>query len=115
MDCSKTHKIRASCSGIRDPAKYIAKREMKSSTVDMDFNFLKSVQSTRDAGHGELKRLEKGVSMTAKRKLNLAKRKQALKRAMERGVEVRTMSQVMERAQQNKTRWKSKYVIAVLS
>lgn len=87
---------------------------MKSSTVDMDFNFLKSVQSTRDAGHGELKRLEKGVSMTSRRKLNLAKRMQGLKRALERGVEVRRMPQVMERAQQNKTKWDSKYVALVL-
>ena len=79
---------------------------MKSSTVDMDFNFLKSVQSTRDTGHSELQRLEnKGSSMTSRRKIEKAKRKAGLKRALERGVRVKRMSQVMERAQANKTRW----------
>jgi hypothetical protein len=79
---------------------------MKSSTVDMDFNFLKSVQTTRDTGHGELQRLEnKGGSLTSRRKIEKAKRKAGLKRALERGVQVKRMPQMMQRAQLNKTRW----------
>src|SRR6202021_2098734 len=66
LECSQAHKIRASCSGIRDPAKYIPRKEMKSSTVDMDFNFLKTVQSTKEAGHQELRKLEKGKAVNSR-------------------------------------------------
>jgi hypothetical protein len=113
MACSQTHKIRASCSGIRDPAKYIPKRDMKSSTVDMDFNFLKTVQSTRDKGHSHLDRLEKGESLTARRKVSIARRRAGLSRAGDCGVQVRKMSKVMERAQRNMTRWDAKYTLWV--
>src|SRR5271169_4318078 len=92
LECSQTHRTRASCSGVRDPAKYIPKREMKSSTVDMDFNFLKRVQSTRDRGQSELEKLEKGEAMTKRRKVERARRRMGVKRAEERGVKVRKLA-----------------------
>src|SRR5271170_7219799 len=60
LECSQTHKLRASCSGIRDPAKYVPKRHIQSSTIDMDFNFLKTVQKSRSEGHSEFHKAEKG-------------------------------------------------------
>jgi hypothetical protein len=105
LECSQAHKLRASCSGTRDPAKYIPKKEMKASTVDMDFNFLKTVQKTRDDGHREIQKLEKGSAKSSRRKLHAAKRKTGKKRASERGVHVQRLPQWMERTQLNKTVW----------
>ena len=110
LDCCQTHKLRASCSGTRDPSKYIPKREMKSSTVDMDFNFLKTVHRTREEGQSELAKLQrKSIPKTSKRKLERSKRKQGLKKARARGCIVNELPEWMERSQRNKTRWSSKY------
>lgn len=109
LECSQAHKLRASCSGIRDPAKYIPKKEMKASTVDMDFNFLKTVQKTRDEGHSEIVKVDKGTAKNSRRKFLSAKRKAGKKRARERGVQVQTLPEWMERAQLNKTVWDASY------
>lgn len=105
LSCTQTHRTRASCSGVRDPAKYIPKREIKSSTVDMDFGFLKRVQSTKDRGLSELEKLHKGEALSKRRKMERARRRTGVKRAEERGVIVKRMAEVMERAKMNKTRW----------
>lgn len=110
VECSKTHKTRASCSGIRDPAKYIPKSEMKSSTIDMDFSFLKRVQKAREVPD-RLRMPESGKARTSKRRLEHAKRNVAMKKAQARGVDVQRLPQWMERSIQNKTRWDSKYKI----
>ena len=78
---------------------------MKSSTVDMDFNFLKKVQSTRDRGLSELEKLEKEEAMTKRRKMESARRRMGVKKAEERGVKVKKMAGVMERTKMNRTRW----------
>lgn len=109
LECSQTHKLRTSCSGIRDPAKYIPKREMKPSTVDMDFNFLKKVQKQHQDGRSEIEKLEKrGKSGTSRRKLALAKRRRGLAKARERGCDVEKAPEWMERSERNKTIWDSK-------
>lgn len=109
LECSQAHKLRASCSGVRDPAKYISAREIKSSTVDMDFNFLKTVQKTHDDGVYKLAKLEKGKPKTSRRKLEAGKRKKGLNKARDRGVDVRKLPSWMERSERNKTRWHAKY------
>ena len=78
---------------------------MKSSTVDMDFNFLKKVQSTKDRGLSELEKLEKEEAMTKRRKMESARRRMGVKKAEERGVKVKKMAGVMERTKMNRTRW----------
>jgi hypothetical protein len=78
---------------------------MKSSTVDMDFSFLKRVQSTKDRGLSELEKLHKGEALSKRRKMERARRRTGVKRAEERGVTVKRMAEVMERAKMNKTRW----------
>lgn len=111
LECTQAHRIRASCSGVRDPAKYIAKRDMKSSTIDMDFSFLKKVQKSREEGHSEFQKVKRGEAKTSRRKLEQAKRRSAIKQARERGVDVLQLPTWMERSTLNKTRWDAKYVM----
>jgi hypothetical protein len=82
---------------------------MQSSTIDMDFNFLKTVQKVRAEGHNELRRLNQGQARNSQRKLDHAKRKSGFKRARERGVDIQELPQWMERTKQNKTKWDSAY------
>jgi len=113
LECTQAHKVRASCSGIRDPAKFIPKREFKPSTIDMDFNFLKSVEKSREEGQSVVKKVDQGTSKTRKRKLVVAKRKRGMKKARERGVDVRELPEWMERTKENKVKWDAKYVPSI--
>jgi hypothetical protein len=110
LKCSQDHKVRASCSGVRDPAKYIAKRDMKSSTVDMDFNFLQSIHKSRAEARDQLNKLERGDLGSSRRKLDLGKRKTAFSKANERGFNVRSLPKHFEKFNLNKTTWDSKYL-----
>ena len=107
LECSQAHKLRASCSGVRDPSKFIPKREFKPATVDMDFNFLKRVEKTREEGHSAVKKVDKGASKTRKRKMSEAKKKRAINKAGKRGVNARELPAWMERAKENKVKWDS--------
>ena len=82
---------------------------MKSSTIDMDFNFLKAMQKRQEDGHNELQQLERGQAKTSRRKREFAKRKTGFARAQERGVDVRKLAVWMERSRINKTTWHAKY------
>jgi predicted DNA-binding WGR domain protein len=82
---------------------------MKSSTVDMDFNFLKKVQKIHQDGRSEIEKLEqRGKARTSRRKLVLAKRKRGLVKARERGCDVEKVPEWMERSERNKTIWDPK-------
>jgi hypothetical protein len=107
LECSQAHKLRASCSGVRDPSKFIPKREFKPATVDMDFNFLKRVEKTREDGHSAVKKVDKGASKTRKRKMSEAKKKRAINKAGKRGVNARELPAWMERAKESKVKWDS--------
>jgi hypothetical protein len=76
----------------------------------MDFNFLKQVQKAHAEGEHELRRLERGQTMTSKRKLEAAKRQRGLARARERGADVQKLPHWMERSKINQTRWDAKYI-----
>lgn len=80
---------------------------MKSSTVDMDYNFLKSVQKSRDRGV----EIIKSEAVNSRRKVALANRKRAIARAQEGGVNIRQLPKGMERMRSNQITWDSKYVI----
>lgn len=114
LECFQAHQARASCSGVRDPAKYIPKKFMRSSTIDMDFNFLKSVQKARIEGQDQLRKLSQEKPKTSRRKLEDAKRRRALQKAKERGVDLQNLPRWMERSESNKTRWDPKYNSRVL-
>lgn len=107
LECSKAHKLRASCSGVRDPAKYLPLKNMKSSTIDMDFSFLQSVQKARDEA-GRASKMEEKKS--GKRKRRMADRKRALRRAVEAGVGVRVLPNGMDRMKHNLIDWDAKYI-----
>jgi hypothetical protein len=107
LECSKAHKLRASCSGVRDPAKYLPLKNMKSSTIDMDFNFLQSVQKARDEA-GRASKMEEKKS--GKRKRRMADRKRALGRAIEAGVGVRVLPNGMDRMKNNLIDWDARYI-----
>ena len=78
LACFQVHKVRTSCSGKRDLAKHIPKREMKSSTMDMDYNFLKDVERTRVEASSEVDKL-RGVKRRDKKALH---RESKIRRAM---------------------------------
>jgi len=105
VSCSQTHKTRASCSGVRDPAKYIPVRTLGATTVDMDYAFLKKVKQTKERGQKEAKKLERGQSMNARRKMLRAKKDLVRKKAVERGVLVSGVPDWMERRKINKSVW----------
>ena len=109
VECSKTHKIRASCSGIREPAKYIPRREMKASTIDMDYNFLQKVKKTREVGKSEIQKLNNDAPKTRRRKLAWAKRESAISKACKQGIRLRGLPSWMERFKTNKLRWDKSY------
>jgi hypothetical protein len=57
LECSKRHKIRAQCSGIRDQAAFITKGQLfTAEAIDHDFNFLSSIERkvTEADGHGNV-------------------------------------------------------------
>jgi len=104
LECFQAHKQRASCSGKRDPAKYISRREMKSSTVDMDFNFLKDVERTRVEAKSEARK----VKAIGWRKDKMGRHRESAKlKAKELGIIVREIPRWTERASKNRTHWDS--------
>lgn len=110
LECFQTHKIRASCSGIRDPTKYIARRNMTSATIDMDYNFLRTVNKARSEGQEEIRKLVNSQPMTSKRKLAFSKRKKAISEAREKGVDLCVLPSWMGRSRQSKVKWDAKYL-----
>jgi hypothetical protein len=74
----------------------------------MDFNFLKTVEKSREEGHSAIKQVEKGTSKTSKRKLAGAKRKRGMTKARERGIDVKQLPEWMERRKENRVKWDPK-------
>jgi hypothetical protein len=105
MECSKAHKIRAACSGTRDPAKYIPRKEMKASTIDMDYQFLKSVRKTQESGEKKIEKAAKGPSRNKRLLKRAHKRELAVKYAARQKIWVRRLPVWMERAKTNQTEW----------
>jgi hypothetical protein len=51
--CYKKHQQRAACSGKRDPAAYLKKKDLSTPTgLDQDFNYLKSIERRIDSAQG---------------------------------------------------------------
>src|SRR4051812_16739421 len=50
LTCSRRHKIRSSCSGIRDPTTFVKRAKLKTSEFSLgsDFNFLEDIQRKVD-------------------------------------------------------------------
>ncbi|KAH0267121.1 hypothetical protein KCU91_g10311, partial [Aureobasidium melanogenum] len=73
LACSQSHKRRAACSGIRDPAAYIPKSSLQTAGgIDRDYNFLSGLE--RNLDRAEKQTSERGVSLDGKGKPVFQKR-----------------------------------------
>jgi hypothetical protein len=73
LACSQSHKRRAACTGIRDPAAYIPKSTLQTSSgIDRDYNFLSGLERNIDRADKETS--ERGVALDGKGKAVFQKR-----------------------------------------
>ncbi|KAF7196644.1 putative box C/D snoRNA protein [Pseudocercospora fuligena] len=64
LPCSKKHKQRASCSGVRNPAEFVKKSQLATpSGVDRDYNYLKGVERSIDVASREAS--DRGIGKNA--------------------------------------------------
>jgi hypothetical protein len=82
---------------------------MRASTIDADYNFLKTVDKAKAEGKEETKKLDRGRSMTVRRKADEARRKRWIKEVARSGVEVRELPRWMERRTRNRSRFMEEY------
>ncbi|KAI4721614.1 hypothetical protein E4T48_02136 [Aureobasidium sp. EXF-10727] len=116
LACSQSHKRRAACTGIRDPAAYIPKSSLQTAGgIDRDYNFLSGVE--RNISRAETETSERGVSLDGKGKAVFQKRwhdNGALgKYLRDNGVVVHRAPIGMARQKANQTRFiaKSKRIV----
>ncbi|KAH0151892.1 hypothetical protein KCU67_g10060, partial [Aureobasidium melanogenum] len=73
LACSQSHKRRAACSGIRDPAAYVSKSSLQTAGgIDRDYNFLSGLERNLDRADKETS--ERGVALDGKGKPVFQKR-----------------------------------------
>lgn len=73
LACSQSHKRRAACTGIRDPAAYIPKSTLQTSSgIDRDYNFLSGLE--RNIDRADKGTSERGVALDGKGKAVFQKR-----------------------------------------
>jgi hypothetical protein len=116
LACSQSHKRRAACTGIRDPAAYIPKSTLQTSSgIDRDYNFLSGLERNIDRADKETS--ERGVALDGKGKAVFQKRwhdNGALGRYLrDNGVVVHKAPIGMARQKANQTRFiaKSKRIV----
>ncbi|KAG9561476.1 hypothetical protein KCU86_g11903, partial [Aureobasidium melanogenum] len=116
LACSQSHKRRAACSGIRDPAAYVSKSTLQTAGgIDRDYNFLSGLERNLDRADKETS--ERGVALDGKGKPVFQKRwhdNGALgKYLREHGIVVHKAPIGMARQKANQTRFiqKSKRIV----
>ncbi|KAI4747555.1 hypothetical protein E4T50_02105 [Aureobasidium sp. EXF-12298] len=116
LACSQSHKRRAACSGIRDPAAYVSKSSLQTAGgIDRDYNFLSGLERNLDRADKETS--ERGVALDGKGKPVFQKRwhdNGALgKYLREHGIVVHKAPIGMARQKANQTRFiqKSKRIV----
>ncbi|KAG9856323.1 hypothetical protein KCU98_g1493, partial [Aureobasidium melanogenum] len=73
LACSQSHKRRAACSGLRDPAAYIPKSSLQTAGgIDRDYNFLSGLE--RNLSRADKETSERGVALDGKGKPVFQKR-----------------------------------------
>lgn len=117
VTCSKRHKARAQCGGVRNPATFIRRSELATpSAFDRDFNFIAGLERKIEGAEREMKR--RGITVFAptpcyaqtgpmKGEVN---RRKALDRC---GVIVDRAPPGMSRSRQNQTSWDARCVLSV--
>lgn len=117
--CSKRHKVRAQCSGVRDPAAYVKKSELATpAAIDRDYNFLVGVERHLDRAEQDI--LERGLPALEseardKGRQRWKKAENNLANAIETaGVTVEKAPAGLQRHRENMTRWNQQYEIPKL-
>lgn len=110
LACVKTHKLRAACSGIRNPAAYLRSSELATpASIDRDYNFISRVQ--RDIERAEDDVAERGgVTLVPTRHALAGKglSKLAIEYAAY-GVTVVKAPTGLTRSKRNKTHWDKRH------
>ncbi|KAH0287540.1 hypothetical protein M436DRAFT_76682 [Aureobasidium namibiae CBS 147.97] len=116
LACSQSHKRRAACTGIRDPAAYVPKSSLQTSSgIDRDYNFLSGLERNIDRADKDTS--ERGVALDGKGKAVFQKRwhdNGALGRYLkDNGIVVHKAPIGMARQKANQTRFiaKSKRIV----
>ena len=110
LDCVRTHKKRAKCSGIRNPATYKKSCELATpASIDQDYNFITKVQ--RDIEKAEDNVAGRGITLQpARNGINAHSSKSKLEAEYETcGVTVIKAPTGLTRSKQNKTRWDGRH------
>ncbi|KPI38199.1 Box C/D snoRNA protein 1 [Cyphellophora attinorum] len=98
LPCVKLHKVRASCSGIRDPAAYKRRADLATaSSIDSDFNFITSLERSLTQADDDSK-----PTMRVFKKVTDSERLAGL--VKERGITWRRAPKGMKRRLENHTR-----------
>ncbi|EEH41953.2 hypothetical protein PAAG_03874 [Paracoccidioides lutzii Pb01] len=119
LPCSKRHKLWSQCSGVRDPAAYLKRRELATpAAFDKDFNFISGIEryverAERDAENRgiELVREDGDNNQRCKKRTEPVKKGEvALLRGVENaGVKVVRAPKGMSRGKQNMSYWHKKH------
>ncbi|KMU87162.1 hypothetical protein CIHG_05103 [Coccidioides immitis H538.4] len=94
LPCSKRHKLWSQCSGVRDPAAYLKRKELATpAAFDKDFNFITGIErclerADRDAENRGIMLEDEERSKKKRRTGEYTKGEALLRRIEESGVDV---------------------------
>ncbi|EEP75485.1 predicted protein [Uncinocarpus reesii 1704] len=114
LPCSKRHKLWSQCSGVRDPAAYLKRKELATpAAFDKDFNFITGIErrlerADRDAEHRGIVLDDDGRKRKKRRSGEFAQEEALLKRIERSGVEMLRAPKGMTRSRQNHSTWSKK-------
>jgi hypothetical protein len=110
LACVKTHKKRAACSGIRNPAAYLKSSELATpASIDRDYNFITKLQRGIEQADDDV--AERGITLVPARN---GKNAHAGKSKLEVEYEACSVTVVkapvgLTRSKQNKTHWDKRH------
>ncbi|KAL2358295.1 HIT finger domain-containing protein, partial [Cryomyces antarcticus] len=109
LQCSKLHKARSQCLGVRDPTAFVKKAQLATPAgIDQDYNFLTGVERAFDKADRDAE--SRGFDVRNASTRHLAKGSALQQRLQAAGVIIDRAPPVMSRARDNHTRVTNKYV-----
>ncbi|KMU81824.1 hypothetical protein CISG_02840 [Coccidioides immitis RMSCC 3703] len=109
------HKLWSQCSGVRDPAAYLKRKELATpAAFDKDFNFITEIErclerADRDAENRGIMLEDEERSKKKRRTGEFTKGEALLRRIEESGVDVIRAPKGMTRSRQNMSQWHKKH------